>query len=218
VPQGWSSAAASLIPHVRSPVASRVDGGLPGKVVVVLPLRVNIVPAIRERVKFRNPLFPPSTFHLPPSTFHLPPSTSHIRPQHKQPHTLRRGRVLCRWTLYEVQRTTTGLNSVIYDLSASGAWHHRSSWAGWLCCVLRIFISRGSENLFGHRSAARTIHPVVTFRWCIPGLGAMQVMGIPPSWIRHLSRRSYTWALHSFLPALKIVNKACQASSQIYAI
>jgi hypothetical protein len=61
------------------------------------------------------------------------------------------------------------------------------------------------------------MHPVVTFRWCIPGLGAMQVMGIPPSWIRHQSRCSYTWALHSFLPALKIVNRACQASNQIYA-
>lgn len=29
--QGWSSAAARLIPHVRSPFASPVDGGLPGK-------------------------------------------------------------------------------------------------------------------------------------------------------------------------------------------
>jgi hypothetical protein len=39
-------------------------------------------------------------------------------------------------------------------------------------------------------AAVRAMDAVVTFRWCVPPCGAtcMQVMGIPPSWIRHLSR------------------------------
>jgi hypothetical protein len=39
-------------------------------------------------------------------------------------------------------------------------------------------------------AAVRAMDAVVTFRWCIPPCGAtcMQVMGIPPSWIRYLSR------------------------------
>ena len=39
-------------------------------------------------------------------------------------------------------------------------------------------------------AAVRAMDAVVTFRWCIPPCGAtcMQVMRIPPSWIRYLSR------------------------------
>jgi hypothetical protein len=119
-----------------SPLAWTV--GLPGKVVVVLLLllRMNIVPAIIERVKSRNPLLPPSTFRIPH------PSTAQAVPY---PYGAARAVQL------EVVRGTettysTYLLAVTYDLSASGAWRHPSSWLG--CCVAYSAYSCGSEDFF----------------------------------------------------------------------